>query len=380
VRYGSLFSGIGGLDLALEAFGHTPAWQAESDPYARAVLARHWPGVHCYEDVRQIDAEAPPVDIVCGGFPCQDISNAGKRAGIGGERSGLWSEFARIIRVLRPRFVFVENVAALTVRGLDRVLGDLASLGFDAEWDVFRAADVGAPHLRARIFILSYANGEHGGIQPGRWNGTGRADSTVAADDGEAESLANSGQVGLRTGIVDLCPGQSDVDGGGQVVPDADRAGLSGIGRPRQVVGEAGIEDAPGNVTDGRCGSTELADACGAGWGSEARNASGRQRAEETRQGKAKPGGRGRSVQRWGYWDIEPDVGRVVARIPAGVDARGTGIGKGSRGVGGGRDRANRLRCLGNAVVWQQAALALEILSARIARSSTPTTAREQVA
>jgi site-specific DNA-cytosine methylase len=80
MTYGSLFSGVGGLDLALEAFDHTAIWQAESDPYARAVLARHWPGVHCYEDVRQIDHEAPTVDIICGGSPCQDISNAGRRA------------------------------------------------------------------------------------------------------------------------------------------------------------------------------------------------------------------------------------------------------------------------------------------------------------
>jgi site-specific DNA-cytosine methylase len=158
---GSLFSGIGGLELGLESCGLGPViWQCDSDPHARAVLAAHWPSVHRYGDVKEIDASAPPPEIICGGFPCQDISLAGKGAGIDGARSGLWSEFARIIRALRPVVVFVENVAALVNRGLDRVLGDLAALGFDAEWDVFRASDVGAPHRRERLFLLAYSDGE----------------------------------------------------------------------------------------------------------------------------------------------------------------------------------------------------------------------------
>ena len=157
---GSLFSGIGGLEMGLEMCGLGPVrWQAERDPYASAVLAKHWPTVKRYSDVRDIDEKAERVDVICGGFPCQDISNAGKRAGLDGSRSGLWVEFARVIRDLRPRLVFVENVAALADRGLDRVIGTLSALGFDAEWEVFSALEVGAPHTRERLFILAYANG-----------------------------------------------------------------------------------------------------------------------------------------------------------------------------------------------------------------------------
>src|SRR5690606_33102994 len=138
---GSLFSGIGGLERGLESCGLGPVlWQAECDPFCRQVLARHWPGVKCYEDVRDLDNSAKRPDILCGGFPCTDLSNAGKRRGIEGPRSGLWSEFARLICQLRPRFAFVENVTGLLVRGMGRVLGDLASLGYDAVWDCVSAA------------------------------------------------------------------------------------------------------------------------------------------------------------------------------------------------------------------------------------------------
>lgn len=165
LTFGSLFSGIGGLDLGLERAGLKCSWQVEVDDYARKVLQKHWLDVPKWRDVRYFLSgkrwrrarEAWQVDLVCGGFPCQDISNAGRRAGINGKRSGLWREFARIVRLLRPRYVLVENVPALTVRGLDRVLGDLAALGYDAEWDCIPAAAVGAPHLRWRIFILAYS-------------------------------------------------------------------------------------------------------------------------------------------------------------------------------------------------------------------------------
>jgi DNA (cytosine-5)-methyltransferase 1 len=155
---GSLFSGIGGLELGLEWAGHGPTlWQVECDEFCRRVLERHWPGVERFEDVRAVGADLAPVDIICGGFPCQDISCAGKGAGISeGTRSGLWFEFARIIRLVRPRFVVVENVAALLSRGLGVVLGDLAACGYDATWDCIPAAAVGAPHRRDRVFIVAY--------------------------------------------------------------------------------------------------------------------------------------------------------------------------------------------------------------------------------
>jgi DNA (cytosine-5)-methyltransferase 1 len=161
MRFGSLFAGIGGMDLGLERAGMQCAWQVEIDHYARRVLEKHWPSVRRHDDVRTF----PPAgdwscDLIAGGFPCQDISNAGRRAGIDGERSGLWGEFARIICVLRPRFVLVENVAALLGRGMGRVVGDLAECGYDAEWDCLPAAAFGALHIRNRVFLLAYSAAE----------------------------------------------------------------------------------------------------------------------------------------------------------------------------------------------------------------------------
>jgi len=157
---GSLFSGIGGLELGLErATGGRTIWQVEQNEYARAVLAKHWPQAKRYEDVREVGAHnLEPVDILCGGFPCQDISLAGKGAGITGSRSGLWTEYARIIREIRPRYVVVENVANLCVRGLGTVLGDLAAVGYNAIWDCVPAAAVGAHHRRDRVFVVAYSD------------------------------------------------------------------------------------------------------------------------------------------------------------------------------------------------------------------------------
>lgn len=154
---GSLFSGaVDGLARGLEAAGWGPLrWMAEVDEWRRDQLARQWPGVPIYSDVREVH-DVEPVDLICGGFPCQDISPAGRRAGIAGERSGLWSEFARIIRLVRPRVVVVENVAALLGRGMDVVLGDLAACGYDATWDCIPAAAVGAPHRRDRLFVVAW--------------------------------------------------------------------------------------------------------------------------------------------------------------------------------------------------------------------------------
>jgi DNA (cytosine-5)-methyltransferase 1 len=170
VRVGSLFSGIGGFDLGLERAGMEIAWQVEIDPYANRVLARHWPDVERWEDVRTF----PPagdwsVDLICGGFPCVDISNSQTAQtpnresvleGLDGEESGLWHDMFRVVRQLRPRFVLIENSSALLVRGLDRILCDLASERYDAEWSVISAASMGAPHLRRRCYILGYRDME----------------------------------------------------------------------------------------------------------------------------------------------------------------------------------------------------------------------------
>ncbi len=158
MRIGSLFSGIGGLDLGLEwaGVGRT-VWQVERDPFCRSILARHWPDAVRFDDVRTVGSHnLEPVDVICGGFPCQDISYAGKGLGLSGERSGLWYEFARIVGEMGPRFVVVENVAALIARGIGDVLGTLSDLGYDAQWRAVRASDVGAPHRRERIFIVAY--------------------------------------------------------------------------------------------------------------------------------------------------------------------------------------------------------------------------------
>lgn len=162
LRVLSLFAGIGGFDLGLERTGgfETVAF-CEIEPFARKVLAKNWTEVPCYHDVRKLNADqlatdSISVDVICGGFPCQDISFAGAGAGLDGERSALWFEYARLIRELRPAVVIVENVAALLYRGMGEVLGTLASLGYDADWDCIRASELGAPHHRDRVWLIAH--------------------------------------------------------------------------------------------------------------------------------------------------------------------------------------------------------------------------------
>lgn len=158
MTFGSLFSGIGGIDLGLERAGLECRWQVENDPFCTEILERHWPHVKRYGDIRKIDgSELEPVDLVCGGFPCQDLSQAGKRYGIEGTRSGLWAEFARLVGQLRPGWVVVENVPGILVHdAMRRVIGDLARYGYVGWWRCLRAADFGAAHLRKRIFIVAH--------------------------------------------------------------------------------------------------------------------------------------------------------------------------------------------------------------------------------
>ena len=157
---GSLFSGIGGLDLGLERSFKgqlQTAWQVEENQFCRSVLERHWPNAKRYNDVRTVGAHnLEPIDILCGGFPCQDISIAGKGEGLNGERSGLWWEFHRIINELRPSVVVMENVPAITIRGLSAVVGSLAQIGYDCQWTIISAKQCGAPHLRRRWFCVAY--------------------------------------------------------------------------------------------------------------------------------------------------------------------------------------------------------------------------------
>jgi DNA (cytosine-5)-methyltransferase 1 len=185
MRLGSLFSGIGGLELGLErATGARTVWQVERDPFCLRVLARHWPHAERFTDVCTATA-LPPVDIICGGFPCQDISILGTGDGLDGARSGLWSEYRRIIGEIEPACVVAENVEALTKRGLDRVVADLANLGYVGEWHMVSAASVGAPHRRNRIFIIA-THPERVQLrqQQGWGSGSGGEGSPVAGHDG----------------------------------------------------------------------------------------------------------------------------------------------------------------------------------------------------
>lgn len=164
-----LFAGCGGGILGGMLLGHRTVCAVEIEPYCRQILLQRQrdgilPWFPIWDDVRTFDGKPwRGVDIVCGGFPCQDISPAGCRVGIEGERSGLWGEFARIIREVRPRFAFIENSSDLAIRGLNRVLADIAGMGMDARWGVFSACSVGAPHVRRRLFVLAYPAGERPG-------------------------------------------------------------------------------------------------------------------------------------------------------------------------------------------------------------------------
>jgi len=153
---GSLFSGIGGFDIGFEKVGMKIIWQCENDEYASKVLKKHWPDVPNLGDIKEVDwNEVEKPDIICGGFPCQDISIAGKGKGIHGSRSGLWWEMLKTISILRPRYAVLENVPMLTHRGLAEVVGSLSEIGYDAEWNIVSARDVGANHLRKRMFIVA---------------------------------------------------------------------------------------------------------------------------------------------------------------------------------------------------------------------------------
>ena len=318
LTFGSLFAGIGGFDLGLERAGMRCGWQVEIDPYARAVLAKHWPDVRRWEDVRTFPPKEGEwcVDVICGGFPCQDISIAGKGAGLAGARSGLWYEYARIIGELRPRYVIVENVAALLARGMGTVLGDLSSLGYDAEWHVIPASAVGAPHRRERVWIVgicSWANGQTV-AQRADANGIGSYSAEMHLHGGAQlrdEQERNAGSVR-------------------SAVPHANSRRLR---RLRADSRDGGALPAEGQQREfrGGDGGEDVADA-------NEQGLEGRYRSADLElqggPGQVRPTWAGR-VQGWdanGWWSVEPDVGRVAHGVPARVD---------------------RLRCLGNAVVPQ---------------------------
>jgi DNA (cytosine-5)-methyltransferase 1 len=330
--FGSLFAGIGGIDLGLERAGWTGRWQVEWDDYCTRVLAKHWPDVPRYGDIRDVHGAAfcplladadirsdggigsvtgdggevptqeplglvrggdasgdrgcpgclEPVDLIAGGFPCQPVSFAGRRA-IQDDDRWLWPEFARCIRELRPRYVLVENVPGLLVGGgMDEVLGGLADLGYDAEWESIPAAAVGAPHLRYRVWIIAYRQGD-----ASRPDADGGRSHRAAINEFIEAELRNE-QVGRTEPL-------------GSPLANADLEGSQGHGRLDR---------------------------------------------ERDGAGEWPPRALGGSLDGW--WLTEPDVGRVAHGVPARVD---------------------RLRSLGNSVVPQVVEwIGRRILEAEVAK------------
>ena len=276
----SLFSGGGLGDYGLTLAGMEIVGQVEIDDYCQKILSLRWPDVPKWRDVREVKGSevierCGQPDIISGGFPCQDISTAGKGAGITGARSGLWKEMFRIIREVRPRYVLVENVTALLGRGLGVVLGDLAEIGYDCEWDCIPASALGAPHQRDRVWIVAHATSQRTLRRPGE---------IQQADGRQGKSL-------LRKSI-----GSSEIQGSN-----------TGLLRSTECQEQTtGIEQLGKNLANTGCQY-------------ESRNTKGM----ETKKAKrptciisSKP-----SRERHGrHWFVEPNVGRVAHGITKRVD------------------------------------------------------------
>ena len=234
VTVGSLFSGAGLCDLGLEWAGMKHRFFCEADPFCRSVLRRHWPGVPIYEDVRDLrGVDLPPVDVLCGGFPCQDVSlaAAGKRKGITGKGSGLWHEYVRLIEEIRPGYVIVENVPGLLAAGVEAGLQDLAAVGYDTEWEVLPAAAVGAPHRRERVFLVAYPHCDGRGPEHG-------VSSSLGRDVGEGDqSWCVAPWLGVRIDRARRAPIQEAY--GGCVLRRVDD------GSPARLDGPAGVRPLP---------------------------------------------------------------------------------------------------------------------------------------
>jgi len=393
-RVGSLFSGIGGLDLALEYHGFEVAFQVENDAYCNKVLEKHWPEVTRYGDIRTVDyAECGPVEGLIGGFPCQPFSVAGANRGQDDERN-MWPEVIRAVRALRPGFVFLENVPGLlTHRYFGTILGDLAEAGYHAEWGTFRASDVGASHRRERLFILAYTSG---GFIPESKRGSQTRDGIAADGEGDV-AHARHGLSPRDTGRGDRR--LPDADGDAQetpgrrqnIEPRSTRAGdvlaYAGYGR---WPGQECQHDSVGRVQElGQAGNSADARPVAYSEGISQREPHDSQRTEsrgnsrgnlsgDSRQlvntvsGSIKDRGRNNPTQSEharsshrsstafppGPSDID-GWARVLSEMPAlepAVCNLATSF----------PNRLARLKALGNAVVWPQAALAFDELRRRI--------------
>jgi len=318
---GSLFSGIGGMDLGLERAGHKVIWQSEIDPYCNKVLKKHWPDVPNLGDITTIDwgkVERP--DIICGGYPCQPFSTAGKRNGTADPRH-LWPAMHNAICLLRPRYAIMENVRGHLSLGFGNVLADLAEIGYDAEWQVIPAAAVGAPHKRDRVFIVAYPDNARGRTPKRGINGNGSA---------QIKKRQNVAQSGVSRRSKNVADTQSKFGNGGnnyarngtqsQTVSELRNGGRSqnvanANSAPRQQqrkrqVSKSDIERRSKNVADADSNRTQIPFA---GIFASVKES-----------------------ERITWWETEPDVGRMAHGVP---------------------NRVDRLRGLGNAVVPQVAEL-----------------------
>ena len=391
LHVGSLFSGIGGIDLGLERCGMTVKWQSEIEPYSCRVLAKHWPDVPNLGDIKKIDWEqVEVVDVIAGGYPCQPFSTAGKRGGTDDPRH-LWPEMLRAISVLRPRVAFLENVRGHYSLGFERVLGDLADIGYDCEWEIVSAQSVGAPHRRERLICLAYPseqqfNGRgcgHGAGTVREWSAVQESACGSSSDvayteeqssDGEPDYFRDSKrpetipELGDSSGAAyvantDCSPGEfqrerevseSDLGRRSQNVAYTDsdnttygrqRESLQGKDRSRGNDGSGSGSDT-GQISMGstRQDSSDVAY-------TDSRQTGGRLGSQSADRGQVQQqrdhfgGEEGYAGGQW--WEVEPDVGRVAHGIPARVD---------------------RLRGLGNAVVPQVA----EVVGRVIVEMLTP--------
>jgi len=358
------FSGIGGFSLAARWLGGIETVQfVEREPFCQRILAKHWPTVPIHDDICTFDPEPHSADIVVGGFPCQDISQAGKGAGLAGSRSGLFYELLRVVRLVGPRYIVLENVAAITYRGMDDVLGALAEAGYDAEWACIPAAAVGACHQRDRWWCVAYASGTDRGRRAeglgwGQWSPANADGCRFSEGGGGAEQLAHTkcGRwgAGPRQGASQAGYQGPRAGHGGAGSDVADPIGLRGQrrGEARNLAGQARGGESQGDQWQ-RHG--DAADDCGA----VALHTDGQRQPQQhtpalaARAGQpAWPDAPRRLNPDWRSYLSEP----VLCR--------------GDDGLSG---RVDRLKALGNAVVPQVAMVPLaRALELERARASDP--------
>ncbi len=366
MRVLDLFSGIGGFSLGLERAGMATVAFCEKEEFPRQVLAKHWPGIPIYKDVleltgEQLEKEVGPIDLICGGFPCQDISNAGLGAGLSGKRSGLWFEFARLIKEVGPEWVIIENVAALRSKGLVIVLQNLWSLGYDAEWHCIPASAVGAPHQRDRIWIVAHATGKRYGKRRGSDNiletngGSDRSVRSIIGGTGKnAQDMAYTNSRHSQAGCESA---------GRQTWPDSIGCGSGSALADSTLRGRYDAQAADRQQTPGRNGSKGPVGGCG-GFDHVAdpiiSRSSVRQSlseiAEAELQTAQRDGNGGRPDQQW---PLEPGLGRGYDGISSWLDGSWEwGVPRVTTRIPGDKDgqrknRVGRLKALGNAVVPQ---------------------------